>query len=235
MKIVFTPDWFLGSDVLIEVVSFIVLSLFVYFCIRNYKLSGKKSFLWLGLGFGFIGLAEISTILTKFGIFYDTSFTHQIGMFIVTQTVKTSIDIFYYIGLFFNKFLTLLGLYIIYKIPMKKGLSGDFFLGLYFLVIAALFSHVSYYVFHLTAFGLLALIINNYSEVYKRNKSGNTFLLIVAFSGLMLSQGIAILCKLQVMYVLGQVIQLVSYLILLILIISILKHGKKKKQNRHYL
>ena len=229
----FTPDWFLGGDVLIEVVSFIVLSLFVYFCIKNYKLSGKKSFLWLGLGFALIAIAEISTIFTKFAIFYDTSFTHQIGKFIVTQTVQTSIDVFYYIGFFFHKFLTLCGLYVIYKIPMKKGLSGDFFLGLYFLIVAALFSHVVFYVFHLTAIGLLVLIITNYSEVYKKNKSENTLLLIVAFGGLMVSQVIAVLCTIHVLYVLAQVLQVGSYLILLILIIRILKYGKKTKQNRN--
>ena len=229
----FTPDWFLGGDVLIEVVSFIVLSLFVYFCIKNYKLSCKKSFLWLGLGFALIAIAEISTIFTKFAIFYDTSFTHQIGKFIVTHTVTNTVDVFYYIGLFFHKFLTLCGLYIIYKIPMKKGLSGDFLLGLYFLIVAALFSHVVYYIFHLTAIGLLVLIITNYSEVYKKNKSENTLLLIVAFVCLMVSQGIAVLCKLHVLYVLAQVLQVGSYLILLILIIKILKYGKKKKQDRN--
>jgi hypothetical protein len=64
MKIVFTPDWFLQGDVLVEFFSFIILCLFFYFSIRNYKLCGRKGFLHLGVGFLLIALAEISTILT---------------------------------------------------------------------------------------------------------------------------------------------------------------------------
>jgi len=231
MKLVFTPDWFLGGDVLIEVVSFIVLSLFVYFCIKNYKLGKKKSFLWLGLGFALIALAEVSTIFTKLVLYYDTSFTQTIGKIVVTYTVTKSVDIFYYIGFFFHKILTLCGLYVIYKIPFKKGLASDFFLGLYFLIVAAVFSQLIYYVFHLTAFGLLAMIINNYSEVYRKNRSENTLLLIIAFGGLLFSQAIAILSRLNILYVLAQSLQLVSYIILLFLIFRILKYGKKKKSH----
>lgn len=231
MKIVLTPDWFLGSDVLIEIISFVVLGLFIYFCIKNYRLFKKKSFLYLGLGFSLIALAEASTILTKLVLFYDSSFTQTIGRAVITYAVTSSVDIFYYIGFFFHKFLTLSGLYIIYKIPMKKGFASDFFLGLYFLIIAALFSHGIYYLFHLTAFILLVMIMINYHEIYKKNKSSNTWLLVVAFGGLALSQFIAILSNLHVLYVVAQVLQLASYLILLVLIMRILKYGKKKKQN----
>ena len=232
MKIVFTPDWFLNGDVLIEVFSFIILALFFYFCIKSYKLGKKKSFLYLGLGFLLIAVAELSTILTKIILYYDTAFTYSIGKMIVTHTVTKSVDIFYYVGFFVHKFLTLLGLYIIYKIPLKKGLRSDFFLGFYFLIIAALFSQGIYYIFHLTALGLLILIIDNYCRVYKKNKMQNTLILISAFAGLALSQVIALFSKLGVWYVIAQIMQLVSYLILLILIIRILKYGKRKKKKQ---
>ena len=235
MKIVFTPDWFLGGDVLIEIFSFIILFLFFYFAVKNYRLSKNKNLLYLGLGFLLIAVAEASTILTKLVLYYDVIFAQQIGQAIITYKVAQSVDIFYYIGFFLHKFFTLLGFYIIYRLPLKKKSSGDLLIGLAFIVISVLFSQEIYYLFHISSLILLCLIVSNYCDVYKENKSQNTKMLIMAFSMLAFSQIIFILSKLQVLYALAQVIQLGSYLILLILIIRILRMAKndKKKQDRH--
>jgi len=233
MKIVFTPDWFLGGDVLVEGFSFLILLTFFILSIRNYRLSKNRKELYLGLGFFLIAIAEIATILTKVVLYYDFNVTRQIGQIVVTQQIVKSIDLFYYIGFFIHKLLTLLGLYVIYKIPYKKGNSSDFFLAFYFLMISALFSSTFYYLFHITALILLSLIISNYCVIYKKNKSDNTRILILAFGMLALSQMIFILSKVGILYVAGQLIQLVSYIILLVLIIRIQEYGKKKKQNRY--
>lgn len=234
MKIVFTPDWFLTPDVIIEIFSFLILFLFFYFSVKNYKLSKNKNSLYLGIGFLLIAIAELSTILTKFVLYYDTSFTQNIGQMIVTYKVVNSVDIFYYIGFFFHKLFTLLGLYIIYRLPLEKKSFGDVLIGICFILVSVLFSQAFYYLFHLTALILLVLITGNYCKVYDKNKAQNTKILIIALSMLALSQMILILSKLNILYVIAQIIQLVSYIILLILIIKIFNYGKsKKKQNRY--
>ena len=233
MKIVFTPDWFLGSDVLIEIFSFIILFLFFYFSVKSYRLNKNKNALYLGFGFLLIAIAELSTIFTKLILYFDTSFTQEIGRMIITRQIVQSIDIFYYIGFFFHKLFTLAGLYIIYRLPSRKKTVGDFFLAFYFLILSALFSQGFYYLFHLTALFLLILIMKNYNNIYKENKSGNTLVLIIAFGILALSQIILLLSKIEVFYALAQIIQVVSYLILLVLIIRIVKHGKKKKSSEY--
>lgn len=233
MKIVLTPDWFLGIDVFIEIFSFIILSLFFYYSLKSYKLSRNKNSLLLGVAFLLIALAELATIFTKLVLYYDASFTQTVGRAIITYNVVQSVDIFYYVGFFFHKLLTLVGLYVIYRIPLKRRLSGDIILVLAFLVISALFSQGFYYLFHVSALLLLILIINNYCSIYKENKSDNTKMLIIAFSMLALSQVLFIISRIGVLYAAAQIIQLVSYLTLLILIIRIVKHGKKKKSNRY--
>ncbi|MDO8516808.1 MAG: hypothetical protein Q7S33_01665 [Nanoarchaeota archaeon] len=233
MKIALTPDWFLGIDVLIEIFSFMILFLFFILCLKNYRLSKNKNSLYIGLGFFAIALAEIFTILTKLVLYYDTSFTQNIGHMVVTYNVVKSVDIFYYIGFFLHKLFTLMGLYIIYKIPTKKGITSDFFLVFYFLIISALFGNFFFYLFHITALLLLILIIGNYQDLYQKNKSGNTKTLLIAFAMLSLSQIIFILSHIAILYAIAQTIQLISYVILLILIVKILEYGKKKKQVRH--
>ncbi len=232
MKIVFTPDWFLGQDVLIGIFSFMILFLFFIFSIKNYKLSNNKKILYLGIGFLLVAVGELSTILTKAVLYYDTGITQNIGRIIITHKIVESVDIFYYLGFSLTKLLTLLGFYVIYKLPIKK-LSSDFLLILYFIIMCALLSYSFNYVYHLTALVLLILIIHNYYKVYKKNRLLNTQIFIITLFLLAISQIIFILSKVGYLYATAQIIQLISYITLLIVIIKISKNGKEKKQNRH--
>jgi len=239
MKIVFTPDWFLEGDVLIEFFSFAILALFFIFAYKNYKLSRNKNFLYLGSGFLLVALAEVATVFTKLLLYYDfyaADFTQNVGKMIVSSNVLSSVDFIYYAGFFFNKLLTLAGFYIIYRINMEKQAKKDIILAAYFLIIIALFGCIfHYYLFHLTLLLLLIFIMQNYTAIYEKNKSKNTIVLIALFGMLALSQIIFLFSKIEFYAVIAQVIQLVSYLILLFLMIRIIgaKNDKqKKKQNR---
>jgi len=234
MKIVFTPDWFLTPDVLIEIFSFLVLLTFFILAWKSYKLSKNRNTKYLGLGFLAIALAELATIFTKIVLYYDTNFTQQVGQAIVSYRVVQSVDIFYYIGFFFHKLLTLGGLYMIYRIPLKRKLERDSLLAICFIIISALFGSAISSIFHVTALILIALIINNYYQIYRKNKSENTLILISAFSLLGLSRIIFLLHNAGFCYVSAQIIQLVSYLILLFLIIRITKgeHGRKNNSKK---
>ncbi|MFH1325492.1 MAG: hypothetical protein ABIH49_01825 [archaeon] len=231
MKIVFTPDWFLNNDVLIETFSFLILVLFFLFAIKSYKLSEKKNVLYLGIGFLLIALAELASIVTKFILYYDFNVTQEIGQAIITYKIVSSVDIFYYLGFFFQRFFTMLGFYVIYK--TRTATKGEFLFTVYLLFAIAALSQPFYYVYHITSLMLLGLIINNYYKVYKEDKVANTRVLLFAFSLLALSQIIFIFSKLGLVYVLAQNIQLISYAILLVLIVKIIKNGPKEKQSRN--
>lgn len=235
MKIVLTPDWFLGKDVMIDFFSFIVLLIFLFLTIKNYKLDKNKKLFYLGIGFGMIAFAQLSSILTKLVLYYDNSFTQKIGEMIITSHLISTVDIFYQAGFFFYRLLTLLGLYVIYKLPMEEAQWEDFFLASFFITIISLLSKDMTYLFTLTSFMLLVLITKNYFLVYIRNKSKNTLVLVSAFSVLALSNLIFLFSWSEAMYVFGNFVELVSYITLLILLIRIFKHGSKKKQNGYNL
>jgi hypothetical protein len=232
MKIVLTPDWFLGKDVLIDSFSLIVLIIFSVLAIRSYKLNKKnRNLLYLGTGFGLIALAQMASVLTKLVLYYDIGPAQAIGQAIIIGQLVSSVNIFYYLGFFFHNFLILIGLFIIYRLPRKKMYIGDYTLVLYFILLSAILSAYEgfFYFFRLTAFVLLILIVNNYYKIYKENKFVNTRLLITAFSILALAQLIYVLSKVETLFVVANIIELISYVILLFLIIRILKYGEKKK------
>lgn len=229
MKIVPTPDWFLTNDVLIGVFSFIILFLFFVFALKSYNISKKKSVLYLGIGFLLISLAEFSNIATKFVLYYDTGITQEVGRVIMDFNLVGSVDIFYYTGFLLSRLLTLLGLYVIYKLPLPGRISGEFFLNVYLITLVAILSQSLNYLYHLTALFFLIFIINKYLKVYKEHKLTNTKILISAFVLLAIGQIIFMFSKVNYIYVTGQGVQLISYVILLILIIRLLKNGEKKK------
>ncbi|MBI2046902.1 hypothetical protein HYT26_01930 [Candidatus Pacearchaeota archaeon] len=230
MRFIFTPEWFINGDVLIDPISFIVLFVFFALCLRTYKLNKKKNFLYLSAGFFLIAIAQLALILTKLILYYDTPFTQTVGRVIVTYEIVSSVDIFYFIGFFMHRLLTLSGLYIIYRLPVIKKTTKELFLALflalYFIFISAVFSSKIYYLFYITSLSLLFLIIKNYYLVYKNNKSINTKILILAFLILALSQAIFIFSSIGIFYVAARILELASYLIFLFLIIRILKHKK---------
>jgi hypothetical protein len=188
----------------------------------------------LGTGFAFIALAQLAIILTKFGLYYDTSFTTSIGTAIVHYNIVSSVDTLYDISIFLNKALTLIGLYVIFRLPKKKKFF-DFVLILYFLVLSIFAGDLTGYLFYLTTFGLFALISYRYYSVYRKNKFPNTKILFIAFGMLALGKLLLILSHIEIVTVIADVLELASYITLLVLIIRILKHGKEKEQDGYNL
>jgi hypothetical protein len=233
VKIVLTPDWFVGKDLIIEIFSLLVLITFAVLAYKYYRLSKNRRVLYLGSGFGLIALAQAATILTKLVLYYDLGPTQQIAEAIITSQLVSSVDIFYYAGFFFYHFFTLLGLYIIYRLPREKKSIADYAVVLYFIFISIFSGDEFFYFYHLTALFLLILIVENYVRIYKENKFFNTSILISAFSILAFSQLIFILSTIDMLFVLGNIIELISYTILLALIIRIWKYGKEKKSHGH--
>ncbi len=235
VKIVLTPDWFMGFDVLIEFFSFIVLSVFFFLALKNYKLKKNKSTLYLGLGFALIAIAQMASILTKMVLYYDIGPSQAIGQTIIATHLLSSVDIFYYLGFFFERFLTLTGFYIIYRLPERKMDFRDYALIIYLIVISSIASQEFHYIYYMTSFFLLVLIINNYYKLYMENKFINTKILIISFSILCFAQIIYLLSKLEYLYVAANIVELISYTLLLFLALKIRQHGKKKKSHGNYI
>ncbi len=214
---------------MIDAFSLLVLVTFTIIAYRYYKLNKNRNILYLGSGFGLIAMAELATILTKLVLYYDIGPSRQIGQAIITSHILNSVDFFYYAGFFFYRFLTLLGLYIIFRLPRQRKSIGDYAIVVYFILVSSFLSQEIFYLFHLTALFILILIVEKYSGVYWRNRFFNTKVLITAFGLLALSELIFVLSTIDVLFVLGNIIELISYTIFLALIIRIWKYGKEKK------
>lgn len=169
-------------------------------------------------------------------VFYDLIERNQpeiIGQVILqTGDALRSYDVFSNLTFAAFGFLHLLGLYYLYSVYQKNQSKSSMFLIGYFIIITTYFSHLNYYIFHITAFIFLSLITALYINRYKENGYENTRLLGISFGVIALSQILFIFTSLGTeFYIIGETIQLMGYLLLFLILKKVLHYGQKKKQN----
>lgn len=234
VQVVFSPKWFWGKDIFIDSIALIVLLLIAIFATKYYRIKKSKNYLYLALSFYLIALSFFSKILINFTIYYQVLHTQMIGSMEYTQLILKSSEILAVSGLFFYRLFTLLGLFMLYSIYERQS-KANIILMIYFIIISIFFSKEEYYIFYLTSFIFLGVISNRYYQNYKKNKEKTSGLLASSFSVITLSQIFFMFVNFtKHFYVVGEAIQLIGYIILLVTFITVLKHGREKNKGQHH-
>ncbi|MBI2660420.1 hypothetical protein HYX07_04620 [Candidatus Woesearchaeota archaeon] len=230
VQVVFSPKWFWGKDIFIDSIALLVLLSIAIFATKYYWIKKSRNYLYLALSFYLIALSFFSKILINFTIYYQVLHTQIIGSMTYTQTILKSSEIFAVSGLFFYRFFTLLGLFMLYSIYEKQS-KANIILMVYFILISIFFSKEEYYLFYLTSLILLGIISNRYYQNYRKNKSKASGMLAASFSIITLSQVFFMLVSItKHFYVAGEIMQLIGYTVLLTAFITVLKHGREKNK-----
>lgn len=230
VQVVFSPKWFWGKDIFIDAVALLVLLSIAVFATKYYRIKKSRNYLYLALSFYLIALSFFSKILINFTIYYQVLHTQVIGSIKYTQVILKSSEILAVSGLFFYRLFTLLGLFMLYSIYEKQS-KANMFLMAYFVAISVFFSKEAYYIFYLTSFILLAIISNRYYQNYRKNREKASGTLAASFSVIALSQIFFMFVNFtKHFYVVGEAIQLIGYVVLLVAFITVLKHGREKNK-----
>jgi hypothetical protein len=229
IQLVYSPKWFYGKDIIIDIVSIFVLSLIAFFSIEYYKINKRnKNYLFLATSFILIALSFLFKIITNFTLYYHILETRQVGFVKFTYNVIKSSDILFFAGFLMYRILMLLGLYVLYSIYLKQNRT-NILLITYLILISIYFSNSAYHIFHLTSLIFLVIITVQYFKNYKKSKSETNKWLVYSFSVITLSQIVFVFIMIHtILYVIAELMQLIGYLGLLITLIKVLKNGKKK-------
>jgi len=235
IELVYSPKWFYGKDIAIDVVSIFVLSLIAFFSMQYYKLNKRnKKHLFLSISFFLIALSFLFKIATNFTIYYRMLETRHFGFFTLTYSASKSSNVLFFIGFLMYRMLMLLGFYILYSIYIKQN-KVNIFLIIYLILISTYFSRSAYYIFHLTAIILLIIVSFKYLKNYRKTKHNTNRWLLYSFVLIAVSQIIFVFIKIHaIFYVIAELIQLLGYIGLLITFIKVLKDGKKKRKKRYH-
>jgi hypothetical protein len=223
------PQWFLGRDFIIDLVSVIVLLLIGFFSWKYYSMNkSNKKHLLIFTSLVLLGLSFIFKIATYF-IMYSTNFQVQVyqlfGSLVYYVTPTNSL---FAVSFIVYAVLTLLGFFIFFTVYESFSLKSVILI-MYLLITVVLFSDDAYIFMHLTAFLLTLMISLSLWKNYRLNKLRTTKGLAFSFGMISLSLLLFILAhNYSSMYVVGELVQLAGYVVLLVTFISVLKHGKKK-------
>ncbi|RMF54442.1 hypothetical protein D6745_05290 [Candidatus Woesearchaeota archaeon] len=229
IELVYSPRWFYGKDIAIDLISIFVLSLIAFFSIKYYRLNRKnKKYIFLASSFIMMALSFMFKIITNFTIYYHVLETKQIGFVRLTYFSTQPSNILFFAGFLGYRILMLLGLYMLCSIYIKQS-KANIILTAYLILALSYFSRSAYYIFHLTALILLVIITSKYLENYKKTKHSTNKWLFYSFATITASNIIFIFVKISaVLYVIAEIVQLIGYVGLLITFTKVLKDGKKK-------
>ncbi|MCX6707362.1 MAG: hypothetical protein NT001_04455 [Candidatus Woesearchaeota archaeon] len=231
IEIVYSPAWFYGKDIIIDLVSILVLSFIVILCAKYYKMDSKnKNYFYLAIASLLLAFSFLFKILTNFTIYYTVLEKWHLGIVTYAFNDVHSTNILFFIGFLLYRVLTLLGLYVLYEIYQKDHKRSQILLIIYLLLVMTYFSSSAYYIFHITSFMLLLMLTSQYFKNYRKNKQHTTKLLACSFGTITASQLVFIFVQVNaVLYVIAEAVQLAGYIILLITLMMVLKYGKKKR------
>jgi len=231
LDFVYSPPWFYGKDIVIDIVSVVVVLLIAVFSFRNFLLDKKnKRHFFLSSAFILLGLSFIIKILTNILSHTESWLSRQFWLSVFGTQIIKSYGFLSAIGFLLYALLTLFGFYILYVLSSKDELSMNYVIIAYFIIILTYFTRFTYFILYITAFIFLFAISRRYFLSYKETKYKNTLFLCSSFSVITLSQFVFIFTSSNpTLSVAAELIQLLGYLFLLYTFIMVLRNAKKKK------
>lgn len=236
----FSPPWFCGVNIFIDVFSLITLLLIAFFSYQVYRLDkDKKMNYYLSLAFLLMAAGLFAKVFTTGLIFY-----HQpmgiANIPVVNQIVNQDIQgvrastVLFTFSVMLFRLCTLIGLYILYSVFQKRFHLSDAIVVLTAFFLVTFYSQSGSFGFHIMAIPMIGLIAYRFYDNYRRNHMGTTLLLTASFMTILLSHSLFIFEGVSPMcYVTAEYIQLIGYFLLLLTFIMVLQHGKKTKSYRH--
>ena len=208
------PTWFYGVDSIMQVL-FALVTLMIYFMsMKAYKFSKDPKYKHFGWGFAFISLAYLILSVSNLAIiskFYDGT----------VRGINFG-NLFYLANIFF----TLVGYCVLLLVSMKVKSKKLALLMFAFISLFVLFSYQYYLKFHIVSLILLLFIAHQFYENYRQKRSINSGLVFTSFYLLAISEVfLLVMPYIPILYVVGNIFQLLGYLAMLIMTIWVIARG----------
>jgi len=221
MAYVVGPTWFYGIDYIFDLVSVIVGLLISYFSYKTYRYTSQKKYFYFSASFFFVALAFISKILATIPVYSKELKVEEVGLVTVTSHIINKVTWINALGVSIARLIMLFAFLILVLVSLKIKDKKIIALLMYFLVISTTLVSASYIVFHITLLLMLGILFLNYRRNFLKVKSSNAKMVMYSFFALLVSQIFFIFeGGVKHFYVIGETIQLVGYLILLVAIVK---------------
>jgi hypothetical protein len=225
VNILQNPQYFYALDSVFEVVSVIASMFLSYYSWKVYGLTKQGKYKLMALAFLFMLLSFVVRIIANLAI----HFQRETVQHALTISVATDIGRIYQLGLFFYRFIFLLGVVLLLMLALRVKNRTVFASYILFVVLFAYFSvprftiqsNLIYYVISST---LLFFVFTHFVGNFQSKKSVTSLLVAAAFFLLFISQGIFVpFMVTKGAYAVSKIFQLSGFLMLLFSYLLVLK------------
>jgi hypothetical protein len=221
-----TPVWFNRWDIIFDIVGLLVAFLIAAYSWRVYRINQENRFAYFSLAFMLVAAGFFFKMFTS-SIVYFTSVRDVAADVLRPVAGKgLSFSLIYYRAAFFFQMVTTLGAWLLMFFISQKPRArlrkyyevSQIALFVYLLLLISIISNFRYSAFYLTSTVLLSLTVLNYYKNYlNTGKNRKAFSVMVSFLFIMLGNiSLVFVFMSDKLYVLGEVLVLIGFLILLI-------------------
>ena len=210
MLIQFSPEWFFGYDIILELF-FAVITLTIFGVSYNiYKLSNERRTGLFALSFFFISISYIIQSSFNFLILIKLNETISMALKIL------SIESFNNIGFVLSIFMRVFGFIILTFMTIKTKNNKVLLLFIITTLVGLYTSQNILYTYSLISSIYLIFILSYYIKNYNKNKNNKTLFVAVAFFFILIGNAhYLFVVNHEIAYVLEHLLELIAYLFIL--------------------
>jgi len=222
-QIYLVPRWFQGYDVTFEIVFALITLAVSLFSFKIYKLSQQKESKYFGISFLLISLSYFVWA------FLNLRLVSEIKEGVSALELKDLL-VFSTASIYIYMILAMVGFIILAYTALKIENPSAFLLITLISIAGLILSGNKTAMLSIASSFLLLFIFSRYYLEYRKNHNLRTGLIMIAFFLLFLgNMGFLFVQSNYVYYVVRHILELAAYLLVLISLIWIIKHGQKKK------
>lgn len=219
VTLVYSPLWFHGIDVVLEVFSIIAAVLITLIGYRAYKLTKESRFFYFSLAFALISMSFFARAITASVVLSQVAGP----VTVLTQQSYSLIERIFDTGRFFYFIFVLFAYEILLLLSMRiSNKRMVFLLSLFMILFAASAFSATPLIFYLVCLFLLIFIAWQYRDNYLANRKASTMLTSLAF-GLMVVEFLFFIASLwvQPLVAAAYLFRLTAYIVLLAMIVRV--------------
>jgi hypothetical protein len=219
-----TPVWFNGVDIIVEVISMLIALIIAGYSWRIYRMNKENKFSYFSLAFIFVAIGFLAKSFTS-SLLYFTP-VRDIAADVLRPIAGQSLSLshLYYRGAFFIQMISTLGAWLLIFFISQKSRArlrkfyevAQIALFVYLVLLISIVANFRYFVFYLTSAVLLGLIVLNYYKNYLNTRNKKAFRVMLSFLFILAgNMAFIFIFVIPSLYVLGQILMLLGFLLLL--------------------
>ncbi|HIH31701.1 TPA: hypothetical protein HA235_03255 [Candidatus Woesearchaeota archaeon] len=218
------PAWFFTYSIILEIAFALITLMIAIYAFRIFKLTDNEQTKNFGIAFVFICGAYIIQAITNILIF--SKFDDDVSVMVNLNNVFL-INLF---GLYAHALFYAIGLILLLYVTLKTDNWRIFILLLAMVCITIFFSTHKLFMFYVLCSLILFFIVIYYFLHYINHKKANNLVVLIGLLLLFIGTLYFVFAtNAEIYYLIGYLFAMAAYLLLLINLIIILKHGKKKR------